>query len=157
MQIISAISAVENGGMLYKPRIVKEIQGASRHPLVLSHPGPQQVTDATTAATVRGMMETVVLSGTGKLGTAKWIHGSGEVWHRATIDPNTGRYSPNKYIVSFVGFAPVNEPAMTILIAVRFAGRSAPRRRNRGPWTAHRGAGCWRTSMWTTTFRAVPP
>src|SRR5580698_7589378 len=57
VQIISAISAVANGGMLYKPRIVKEIQGGSP-PLVVSHPAPQQVTDATTAATVRGMMET---------------------------------------------------------------------------------------------------
>ncbi len=115
VQIISAISAVANGGMLYKPRIVKEIQGASP-PLVLSHPGPQQVTDATTAATVRGMMETVVLSGTGKLAQLNGYTAAGKSGTAQQIDPNTGRYSPNKYIASFVGFAPVNEPAMTILI-----------------------------------------
>src|SRR5271169_5939510 len=66
VQIISAISAIANGGMLYKPRVVKEIQGGvASGPL--SRPAPQQVTDAKTAATVRGMMETVVLSGTGTL------------------------------------------------------------------------------------------
>jgi cell division protein FtsI (penicillin-binding protein 3) len=115
VQIISAISAVANGGMLYKPRIVKEIQGGSPL-LVVSHPAPQQVTDATTAATVRGMMETVVLSGTGKLAQLNGYTAAGKSGTAQQIDPNTGRYSPNKYIASFVGFAPVNEPAMTILI-----------------------------------------
>ncbi len=115
VQIISAISAVANGGMLYKPRIVKEIQGGPLPPAV-SHPAPQQVTDATTAATVRGMMETVVLSGTGKLAQLNGYTAAGKSGTAQQIDPNTGRYSPNKYIASFVGFAPVNEPAMTILI-----------------------------------------
>ena len=115
VQIISAISAVANGGMLYKPRIVKEIQGGSPA-LVVSHPAPQQVTDATTAATVRGMMETVVLSGTGKLAQLNGYTAAGKSGTAQQIDPNTGRYSPNKYIASFVGFAPVNEPAMSILI-----------------------------------------
>jgi cell division protein FtsI (penicillin-binding protein 3) len=115
VQLISAISAVANGGMLYKPRIVKEIQGGSP-PLILSHPAPQQVTDATTAATVRGMMETVVLSGTGKLAQLNGYTAAGKSGTAQQIDPNTGRYSPNKYIASFVGFAPVNEPALTILI-----------------------------------------
>ena len=115
VQIISAISAVANGGMLYKPRIVKEIQGGSP-PLVVSHPAPQQVADATTAATVRGMMETVVLRGTGKLAQLNGYTAAGKSGTAQKIDPNTGRYSPNKYIASFVGFAPVNEPAMTILI-----------------------------------------
>ena len=115
VQIISAISAVANGGMLYKPRIVKEIQGGSP-PLVISHPAPQQVTDATTAATVRGMMETVVLSGTGKLAQLNGYTAAGKSGTAQQIDPNTGRYSPNKYIASFVGFAPVNDPAMTVLV-----------------------------------------
>ena len=115
VQIISAISAVANGGTLYKPRIVKEIQGGSP-PLVVSHPAPQQVTDARTAATVRGMMETVVLTGTGKLAQLNGYTAAGKSGTAQQIDPATGRYSPNKYIASFVGFAPVNDPAMTILV-----------------------------------------
>src|ERR1700689_2104449 len=115
VQIISAISAVANGGLLYKPRIVKEIQGGiASGPL--PRPVPQQVTDAKTAATVRGMMETVVLSGTGKLAQLNGYTAAGKSGTAQQIDPDTGRYSPNKYIASFVGFAPVNEPAVTILI-----------------------------------------
>jgi cell division protein FtsI (penicillin-binding protein 3) len=115
VQIISAISAVANGGMLYKPRIVREIQGGSP-PLVVSHPAPQQVTDARTAATVRGMMETVVLTGTGKRAQLNGYTAAGKSGTAQQIDPATGRYSPNKYIASFVGFAPVNDPAVTILV-----------------------------------------
>jgi cell division protein FtsI (penicillin-binding protein 3) len=115
VQIISAISAVANGGMLYKPRVVKEIQGGVVSG-PLSRPAPQQVTDAKTAATVRGMMETVVLSGTGKLAQLNGYTAAGKSGTAQEIDPTTGRYSPNKYIASFVGFAPVNEPAVTILV-----------------------------------------
>jgi cell division protein FtsI (penicillin-binding protein 3) len=115
VQIISAISAVANGGMLYKPRVVKEIEGGAA-PGPLSRPAPQQATDAKTAATVRGMMETVVLSGTGKLAHLNGYTAAGKSGTAQEIDPATGRYSPNKYMASFVGFAPVNEPAVTILI-----------------------------------------
>src|SRR5271156_4746054 len=115
VQIISAISAIANGGTLFKPRIVKEIQGGvASGPL--SRPAPQQVTDAKTAATVRGMMETVVLSGTGTLAQLNGYTAAGKSGTAQEIDPATGRYSPNKYIASFVGFAPVNEPAVTILV-----------------------------------------
>jgi cell division protein FtsI (penicillin-binding protein 3) len=115
VQIISAISAIANGGMLYKPRVVKEIQGGVAS-APLSRPTPQQVTDAKTAATVRGMMETVVLSGTGTLAQLNGYTAAGKSGTAQEIDPTTGRYSPNKYIASFVGFAPVNEPAVTILV-----------------------------------------
>jgi cell division protein FtsI (penicillin-binding protein 3) len=115
VQIISAISAVANGGTLYKPRVVKEIDGGTASG-PLSRPAPQQATDAQTAATVRGMMETVVLSGTGKLAHLNGYTAAGKSGTAQEIDPDTGRYSPNKYMASFVGFAPVNEPAVTILI-----------------------------------------
>jgi membrane peptidoglycan carboxypeptidase len=63
------------------------------------------------------MMETVVLSGTGKLAQLNGYTAAGKSGTAQEIDPSTGRYSPNKYVASFVGFAPVNEPAITILIA----------------------------------------
>ena len=65
IQIISAISAIANGGTLYRPRIVRDMRrrldaGAARGR------GPRQATDQKTAAEMRGMMEDVVLEGTGK-------------------------------------------------------------------------------------------
>jgi cell division protein FtsI (penicillin-binding protein 3) len=113
VQIISAISAIANGGTLYRPHLVQEIRGDA--PVVLpARAEPQQVT----AATVRGMMETVVLTGTGKPAQLNGYTAAGKSGTAQKIDPNTGRYSPNQYVASFVGFAPVNEPAVTILVVL---------------------------------------
>src|ERR1700723_1790295 len=117
LQIISAISAIANGGTLYRPHIVQEIRGDA--PVALpARAEPQQVTDAQTAATVRGMMETVVLSGTGTPAQLNGYTAAGKSGTAQKIDTNTGRYSPNQYVASFVGFAPVNEPAVTILVVL---------------------------------------
>ncbi len=117
VQIISAISAIANGGTLYRPHIVQEIRGDA--PVTLPvRAEPQQVTDAETAATVRGMMETVVLRGTGTPAQLNGYTAAGKSGTAQKIDTNTGRYSPNQYIASFVGFAPVNEPAVTILVVL---------------------------------------
>jgi membrane peptidoglycan carboxypeptidase len=117
VQIISAISAIANGGTLYRPHIVQEIRGDA--PVALpARAEPQQVTDAQTAATVRGMMETVVLSGTGTPAQLNGYTAAGKSGTAQKIDTNTGRYSPNQYVASFVGFAPVNEPAVAILVVL---------------------------------------
>jgi cell division protein FtsI (penicillin-binding protein 3) len=117
VQIISAISAIANGGTLYRPHIVQEIRGDAPEALP-ARAEPQQVTDAETAATVRGMMETVVLRGTGTPAQLNGYTAAGKSGTAQKIDTNTGRYSPNQYVASFVGFAPVNEPAVTILVVL---------------------------------------
>jgi len=117
VQIVSAISAVANGGTLYRPRIVSDVRGGSA-PYLRVATEPEQATDAMTAATVRGMMETVVLEGTGKPAQLDGYTAAGKSGTAQKIDPATGRYSANQYVSSFVGFAPVNEPAVTILVVL---------------------------------------
>jgi cell division protein FtsI/penicillin-binding protein 2 len=117
VQIISAVSAIANGGLLYRPRVVHEIRGDA--PAALrAHPAPTQATDAKTAATVREMMEGVILEGTGKRAKLDGYTAAGKSGTAQKIDPATGRYSRNQYIASFVGFAPLNEPVLTILVVL---------------------------------------
>jgi membrane peptidoglycan carboxypeptidase len=118
VQIISAISAIANGGTLFRPHIVQEIRGDA--PVALpARPEPEQVTDPRTAATVREMMEGVLLGGgTGKPAALNGYTAAGKSGTAQKIDPHTGRYSPTQYVASFVGFAPVNEPAVTILVVL---------------------------------------
>ncbi|MGD0956232.1 MAG: penicillin-binding transpeptidase domain-containing protein [Candidatus Acidiferrales bacterium] len=119
IQIVSAISAIANGGTLYRPHIVREIRdeppGAQ-----LPQPGaePQQATDARTAAAMRQMMEDVVLDGTGKPARLDGYTAAGKSGTAQKIDPATGRYSATQYNASFVGFAPVNNPVVTILVVL---------------------------------------
>jgi cell division protein FtsI (penicillin-binding protein 3) len=115
VQIISAISAIANGGTLYRSHVVQEIRGSTNLPLP-KRPEPTQVTDEKTAATLREMMENVILEGTGKPAQLNGYTAAGKSGTAQKIDTNTGRYSPNQYVASFVGFAPVNEPAITILV-----------------------------------------
>src|SRR5271154_1222393 len=118
VQIISAISAIANGGTLYRSHVLQEIRGDV--PVALpARPEPVQVTDPRSAATVREMMESVLLDGgTGKPAALNGYTAAGKSGTAQKIDPHTGRYSPTEYVASFVGFAPVNEPAVTILVVL---------------------------------------
>jgi cell division protein FtsI (penicillin-binding protein 3) len=117
VQIISAISAIANGGTLYRPRIVEEVRSITPLPQQ-GEPEPRRATDAKTAATVRGMMEAVILDGTGKEARLNGYTAAGKSGTAQKIDIATGRYSPNEYIASFLGFAPVNNPLVTILVVL---------------------------------------
>lgn len=116
VQIISVVSAIANGGLLYRPRVVHEIRGGNVPESLREHPEPTQATDPKTAATLREMMENVILDGTGRRAKLDGYTAAGKSGTAQKIDPDTGRYSRTQYIASFIGFAPVNEPILTILV-----------------------------------------
>jgi cell division protein FtsI (penicillin-binding protein 3) len=121
MQLISAVSAIANGGTLYKPHIVAEVR---RSEMVLPREGllaasePRRVIQPETAATLRRLMEGVVLNGTGKLARLDGWTSAGKTGSAQKIDPDTGRYSRTQLIASFTGFAPINNPAVAILVSL---------------------------------------
>ena len=120
IQIISAISAIANGGTLNPPRIIREIRNPNGEVAPPPKPGIEThgVTDARTAATVREMMEAVILEGTGKPAGLDGYTAAGKSGTAQKIDKDTGRYYADRYVASFVGFAPVNNPAVTILVVL---------------------------------------
>jgi cell division protein FtsI (penicillin-binding protein 3) len=74
------------------------------------------VIDEQTAATVREIMEQVVLVGTGVPAQPFGYTAAGKTGTAQKIDPATGRYSKTNYNASFIGYAPVNNPVVTILV-----------------------------------------
>ncbi len=132
MQIISAISAIANGGMLYRPRVVREVRGGIK-PVSLPGGAATRVTDPRTAATMREMMEDVVLRVRASLRSSTATRPAGKSGTAQKIDPATGRYSRTQYNASFVGFAPVNDPAISILVVLDSPVGCAPWRRGRRP------------------------
>ena len=120
IQLISAVSAIANGGMLYRPHVIAELRrGNQALPAegLLAPAEPKRVIRPETAATLRRLMEGVVLNGTGKLAHLDGWTAAGKTGTAQKIDPATGRYSPTHFIASFTGFAPINNPAVTILIS----------------------------------------
>jgi len=121
IQLITAVSAIANGGLLMKPHVVQTIKRGERivpaeGPLAV--PEPKRVIRPETAATLRRLMEGVVLSGTGKLARLDGWTAAGKTGSAQKIDPATGRYSPTQLIASFTGFAPISNPAVTILVSL---------------------------------------
>jgi cell division protein FtsI (penicillin-binding protein 3) len=116
LQMVNAMSAIANGGLLYRPHVVRALRTGAGNLLPEDEPDPKRVVRETTAATMRSMLEGVVLDGTGKLARLDGYTAAGKTGTAQKIDPATGRYSPTQLIASFVGFAPVNNPALTILV-----------------------------------------
>jgi len=121
IQLLSAVSAIANGGLLYRPHVVKELRRGGQ---ILTPDGarpvsePQRVLRPQTAATLRHLMEGVILDGTGKLARLDGWTAAGKTGTAQKIDPTTGRYSRSQLIASFTGFAPLNQPAVAIIVSL---------------------------------------
>jgi cell division protein FtsI (penicillin-binding protein 3) len=121
IQLITAVSAIANGGVMYRPHVVEELRRGTKvlplgSPLVDAE--PRRVIRPETAATLRRLMEGVVLNGTGVLARLDGWTAAGKTGSAQKIDPATGRYSRSNFVASFTGFAPINNPAVTILVSI---------------------------------------
>lgn len=122
LQLVSMTSAMANDGIWTPPRIVAgttagsvDVVGGPARSLVF-HPGQQhRVISSMTAAEMREMLQEVVLKGTGKKAILDGYSSAGKTGTAQKINPLTHRYG-SKDIASFSGFAPVNNPAVTITV-----------------------------------------
>src|SRR5881398_883799 len=107
VQLVTAVSSIANGGMLYKPHIVAELRRDNKAlpaDSLRALAEPRRVIRPETAATLRRLMEGAVLNGTGKLAHLDGWTAAGKTGSAQKIDPATGRYSRTQLIASFTGF-----------------------------------------------------
>ncbi|HEY1689068.1 MAG TPA: penicillin-binding protein 2 [Solirubrobacteraceae bacterium] len=114
IQIVTAYSAIANGGILRPTHVIRSIGGKA-----LPLPAGRRVVSAKTAAEVRKMMEGVLAPG----GTASEVSVpgyqlAGKTGTANKIDPETGEYSETAYVASFVGFAPASHPKLLCAVVV---------------------------------------
>jgi cell division protein FtsI (penicillin-binding protein 3) len=112
LQLARACSVIANGGMLVKPRLILR-EGDKTLP---AEP-PVRVIRPDTAITMRRMMEAVVLEGTGRKARLDGYRSAGKTGTGKIPDPKTHRYT-TKYNATFMGFAPVTDPAIVIVVTV---------------------------------------
>jgi cell division protein FtsI (penicillin-binding protein 3) len=121
IQLISAVSAIANGGLLYTPHVIAELRRGTQVVAAGGPPAtsePKRIIRPETAATLRRLMEGVILKGTGKLALLAGWTAAGKTGSAQKYDPATGRYSATQLIASFTGFAPISNPAVTILVSL---------------------------------------
>ena len=118
LQLADLISTMANDGTRASPRVVAAISDPQSAPQTIAfHPADQQaVISPLTAAQMRQMMQGVVLHGTGKKALLEGYSSAGKTGTAQKVDPATHAYSHTKYVGSFAGFAPVNNPAITIAV-----------------------------------------
>ncbi len=118
IQLISMVSTIANDGVYLPARIVAATTPPRSTPqLIAFHPAlGRRVISPLTAARMKSMMEGVVLGGTGRKAILDGYSSAGKTGTAQKVDPATGRYSHRQHIASFGGFAPVNNPAVSILV-----------------------------------------
>ncbi len=120
LQLATAYSAVVNGGILYRPKIVQRITNEGGDELYALHPqSVRRVISEQTSAQMRQVLARVVQpGGTGmRAFCAEWQIG-GKTGTAQKVDPVTHKYSNSMYVGSFCGFAPVDNPRLVCLITV---------------------------------------
>lgn len=118
IQQITAVAAAINGGTLYKPHIAKGWINPDTGETVesIEPEAVRQVISESTSKQVREALETVVAQGTGGNAFIDGYRVGGKTGTAQKVI--NGRYSPNEHIVSFVGFAPADDPQIVVYLAV---------------------------------------
>jgi cell division protein FtsI (penicillin-binding protein 3) len=112
MQMAAGYAAIANGGILRPPHIVASVGGKATRP-----PAGHRVISEATAASVRKMLEGVI--GPGGTASGAEIAGYDLAGKTGTAEKaENGVYSKDKYVASFVGFAPANQPKLLVAVMV---------------------------------------
>ena len=117
IQLASAFAAVANGGRLLRPHVVqavldaggREVQGFE--PEVVRH-----VISPATARALTQILTRVVSEGTGKLAAIQGYEVAGKTGTAQKLDPLTRHYSGRASVLSFIGFAPADDPRFVMLV-----------------------------------------
>jgi cell division protein FtsI (penicillin-binding protein 3) len=116
LQLATAYSAIANGGILFHPRIVRDVFLGNMHDRLPPASG-RRVVSQQTSSLMKQMLEQVLQVGTGVPARLNGYSAAGKTGTAQKID-ESGHYSKSHYISSFVGFAPLDRPAITILVVI---------------------------------------
>ncbi|MEI6205512.1 MAG: penicillin-binding protein [Desulfuromonadales bacterium] len=120
IQLVSALSAIANGGNLMKPYLVERILDDNGKEIQKFEPQiVRRVISPETSKKISLMMETVTgEGGTGAKAAVDGFRVAGKTGTAQKVDPVTRLYSPTKRIGSFVGFAPADKPKLVIAVII---------------------------------------
>jgi len=119
LQLITAVSAIANDGVLLRPHIIKEIQNDDGS--VYSAASTQvmrQVISLETSRTMVRMLEEVVTEGGAKKAQAKGYRIAGKTGTAEKLREDGSGYLAGRYIASFAGFGPVEDPKLAVLVVL---------------------------------------
>jgi cell division protein FtsI/penicillin-binding protein 2 len=120
LESVRAVNVVASGGRLINPRVVQSVIDSNKRPRAINKKTEQgeQVISAGTAKTMAEILHRAVDEGTGKEARIKGYTVAGKTGTAQKPKKDAPGYDPGKYVSSFVGFTPAEDPAVTILVAI---------------------------------------
>ncbi|MBQ9024254.1 MAG: stage V sporulation protein D [Bacilli bacterium] len=118
IQQITAVSAAINGGILYKPYIVKSVDEPETNSSIIKNKPTKvrRVIDKQTSKEVAMALESVVTNGTGRNAFIDGYRVGGKTGTAQKVE--NGSYMAGNYIVSFIGFLPADNPKVVVYVAI---------------------------------------
>ncbi|GAK55807.1 division-specific transpeptidase, penicillin-binding protein [Candidatus Vecturithrix granuli] len=115
LQMARAFAVIANGGMLYTPYVVREIQQKDGTPVLQVEPTKvRRVISRRTAEMLRNILTHVVEQGTGKRAAVNGYRVAGKTGTAQKFNRAMGNYSSTSLVTSFIGFAPADYPQVVI-------------------------------------------
>ncbi len=118
IQMVSAIAAIANGGMLIRPRMTQAILKNGTVEKTFEPEIIQTVLSEETSRQMITILKSVVKTGTGVNAAIPGFEVAGKTGTAQKIDPATQSYSKTKYLASFIGFVPADAPRLVILVMI---------------------------------------
>jgi cell division protein FtsI (penicillin-binding protein 3) len=117
IQMAGVYATIANDGQWVEPHVVAELIGVDGG-RVVSEPRRRQVLSAETAGLMRQMLRGVVEGGTGRRARINGFSVGGKTGTSVKFDVEEGAYSEDETIAWFVGIAPIDDPAIVIVVVL---------------------------------------
>jgi cell division protein FtsI/penicillin-binding protein 2 len=119
LQLVSAVAAVANGGDLIQPIIIRGIVSSNGKILKKARPNRLgRVIRSKNAAVLRSLMSGVVQEGTATPAQSQLVSIAGKTGTAEVVDPENGGYLKNKFVASFLGYFPADEPRVVGIVVL---------------------------------------
>lgn len=119
IQMVRAVSVIANGGYLVRPYLLQEIRDPNGVTLLEHEPSvsEQAILKLETVELMHQMLERVVSEGTGRNAAVPGIRMAGKTGTSQKLDP-AGGYSHSRFVGSFIGYAPVEDPQLAMIVSI---------------------------------------
>ncbi len=119
LQLVGAYSTIANGGYLMEPKIIKSVlDDDGRVTEEARWSVVRQVVEPEAAAALKRLLACATEYGTGKNARVAELAVSGKTGTAQKVAQGTGRYDPGKWVASFAGMAPADDPQLVCLVVI---------------------------------------
>ncbi len=118
LQMATAFATIANNGTRVQPHVIKEIRRSDESPKTVTQPQQTQVVTEDTAASLKTMLRQVVLTGTGRRAQLNGYTAAGKTGTAWKFDAKSKSIDSSKYISSFIGMAPAENPEIVVAVVM---------------------------------------